>query len=162
MVPWRTKCACFAFLVFSLMTLQIQADEKKQGMPGDAAQKAGGEFIEASITQIASNPEKFVGSWVSVIGLVDDVCPVRGCWANIKDPQGEKRVRFKVPDGELVFTAQMIGDVVKAQGLFARYTMNDAGRHHRNMQKEYEGEATYMLEGRDADLICSENELTSI
>ena len=96
-----------------------------------------------------------------MIGFGDDVCPVRGCWANVRDAEDGTQIRFKVPDGDLVFTAKMIGDVVEAKGVFARYTMGASGRYERTLQPDYVGQATYLLEGRDASLICSENKLAS-
>ena len=68
--------------------------------------------------KLTNEPEKFVGKQISVVGLIDDVCPVRGCWANVKDAEDGSRVRFKVPDGELVFTAKMIGDVLEQRVFF--------------------------------------------
>ena len=80
-------------------------------------------------------------------------------WVRVKDAEDGSRIRFKVPDGELVFTAKMIGDVLEAEGLFSRYTLNDAGQFERNTNTQHFGEATYLLEGRDASLICSESQL---
>lgn len=60
-----------------------------------------------------------------MIGFVDDVCPVRGCWANVLDAT---LTRFKVPDREFVFAAKMIGDLIEAMGVFARHTISASGR----------------------------------
>ena len=111
------------------------------------------------IGELIREPEQFVGKHISVVGVINDVCPVRGCWASVKDAEDGSRIRFKVPDGELVFTAKMIGDVLEAEGLFSRYTLNDAGQFERNTNTQHFGEATYLLEGRDASLICSESQL---
>ena len=80
----------------------------------------------------------------------------------VKDAEDGSRVRFKVPDGELVFTAKMIGDVLEAKGFFARYTLNEIGQYERNTKTQYHGEAMYLLEGRDASLLCSENQLKAL
>jgi hypothetical protein len=111
------------------------------------------------IRELTGEPERFVGKHISVVGLINDVCPVRGCWASVKDAEDGSRIRFKVPDGELVFTAKMIGDVLEAKGLFSRYTLNETGQYERNTNTQHFGDATYLLEGKSASLICSENQL---
>ena len=63
-----------------------------------------------------------------MIGFVDDVCPVRGCWANVRGAEDATRMRFKVPYGELVFMAKMIGDLIEAMGVFARHTISASHR----------------------------------
>ena len=138
------------------------ADSNALSLNSDLTTDFGSPAEVVRIGELTNEPEKFVGKQISVVGLVDDVCPVRGCWANVKDAEDGSRVRFKVPDGELVFTAKMIGDVLEAKGFFARYTLNEIGHYERNMETQYYGEAMYLLEGRDASLICSENQLKDL
>ena len=146
---------------FAIASLEVSATANVVGETSGATPAIAIEStVEAvRISQLANNPEAYVGKHVKLIGLVDDVCPVRGCWANVRDAGDGTQIRFKVPDGELVFTAKMIGDVVEAKGVFARYTMGASGRYERTLRPDYVGEATYLLEGRDAGLICSENKL---
>ena len=129
-----------------------------QVMRGDGEQT----LLEVRVTDLANDPSAYVGKLVKVVGLVNDVCPVRGCWAKVEDAQDGSEIRFKVPDGGVVFTAKMIGDVVEASGTFTRYALNEQGQMRKAMEKSFRGEATYLLEGRDASLICSENSLTAI
>ena len=35
------------------------------------------------LSQLSFNSNAYVGKQVYLIGFVDDVCPVRGCWANV-------------------------------------------------------------------------------
>lgn len=114
------------------------------------------------VSELASNPDQYVGKQIKVVGLVEDVCPVRGCWASVKDAQDSSQIRFKVPDGRVVFTAKMVGDVVEAIGIFARYTENELGQYEKTTRADYSGEAMYLLEGHDANLICSENQLSTL
>ena len=114
------------------------------------------------VSELASNPDQYVGKQIQIVGLVEDVCPVRGCWASVKDAEDGSQIRFKVPDGKVVFTAKMVGDVVEAAGIFTRYTKNELGQFEKTNHVDYVGEAMYLLEGQDASLICSENQLTAL
>tara|TARA_B100001564_G_C20193274_1_gene469382 strand:- start:74 stop:550 length:477 start_codon:yes stop_codon:yes gene_type:complete len=114
------------------------------------------------VSELANDPDRYVGKQIQIVGLVEDVCPVRGCWASVKDAEDGSQIRFKVPDGKVVFTAKMVGDVVEAAGIFTRYTKNELGRYEKTQHVDYVGEAMYLLEGEDASLICSENQLTTL
>ena len=114
------------------------------------------------VSELATNPDQYVGKQIQIVGLVEDVCPVRGCWASVKDAEDGSQIRFKVPDGKVVFTAKMVGDVVEAAGIFTRYTKNELGQYEKTKRVDYVGEAMYLLEGQDASLICSENQLTTL
>ena len=114
------------------------------------------------VSELATNPDQYVGKQIQIVGLVEDVCPVRGCWASVKDAEDGSQIRFKVPDGKVVFTAKMVGDVVEAAGIFTRYTKNELGQYEKTKRVDYVGEAMYLLEGQDASLICSENRLTTL
>lgn len=114
------------------------------------------------VSELANNPDQYVGKRIQIVGLVEDVCPVRGCWASVKDAEDSSQIRFKVPDGRVVFTAKMVGDVVEAAGIFTRYTKNEVGQYEKTNHVDYVGEAMYLLEGQDASLICSENQLTAL
>ena len=151
-----------SLLALGVISSATAADSSTHSLANNPFSESGATAEFVRIGQLAGEPEKFVGKQISVVGLVDDVCPVRGCWANVKDAEDGSRVRFKVPDGELVFTAKMIGDVLEAKGFFARYTLNEIGQYERNTKKQYHGEAMYLLEGRDASLLCSENQLKAL
>jgi cytochrome c-type biogenesis protein CcmE len=114
------------------------------------------------VSELATNPDQYVGKQIQIVGLVEDVCPVRGCWASVKDAEDSSQIRFKVPDGRVVFTAKMVGDVVEAAGVFTRYTKNELGQYEKTKHADYVGEVMYLLEGHDASLICSENQLTTL
>jgi len=130
----------------------------------DRAALSNSESVPHSVrvSELASNPDQYVGKRIQIVGLIEDVCPVRGCWASVKDPNDSSQIRFKVPDGIVVFTAEMVGDVVEAIGIFARYTKNEMGQYEKTTCANYSGEAVYLLEGHDASLIGSENQLSKL
>ena len=162
MAPKFLLKICSSLLALGVISSATVADSNKHSLNNNPDIESGSPAELVRIGQLAGEPEQFVGKQISVVGLVDDVCPVRGCWANVKDAEDGSRIRFKVPDGELVFTAKMIGDVLEAKGFFVRYTLNEAGQYERNTKTQHYGEAMYLLEGRDASLLCSENQLKAL
>lgn len=84
-----------------------------------AQEKLGNELsIEetTSISEILSNPEKYVGQKVLVEGEVIDVCQHMGCWMDLaSDTEGQK-IKIKVKDGEIVFTEEHVGKTALAEG----------------------------------------------
>jgi hypothetical protein len=73
-----------------------------------------------TVAELLSNPAEYVGKTVRVEGTVSDVCPMAGCWMNLADPKGERTVRIKVTDGEIVFPVTAKGRPAVAEGLFTR------------------------------------------
>ena len=80
--------------------------------------------LAVKISQLINDPYSYVDKTVTIVGAVGDVCPARGCWADVLDEDGGS-VRFKVPDGELVFTAAMAGDQVTATGVFRAHHLSE-------------------------------------
>jgi hypothetical protein len=77
-----------------------------------------GEFTQVS--EILANPEAFIGKTVRVEGTAVGVCAHRGCWLNIaSDVEGET-LRFKVEDGVIVFPKEILGETVRAEGVFTK------------------------------------------
>jgi hypothetical protein len=68
------------------------------------------------LAQIEAHPEKFVGKIVQIRGRVSEVCQAMGCWMNIVDPVGERSMRIKVNDGEIVFPESAVGKLAVAEG----------------------------------------------
>ena len=79
--------------------------------------------VDVKISDLINDPYAFVDKAVTIVGAVGDVCPARGCWADVIGSEGGT-VRFKVPDGELVFTAAMAGEQVTATGVFRAHHLN--------------------------------------
>ena len=45
---------------------------------GNIAHADPGQHIEVRISDLAANPDKYVNEKLSIVGLVDDVCPAAG------------------------------------------------------------------------------------
>jgi hypothetical protein len=130
-------------------------------------------YAKVRIGELAANPDRFIDQKLIITGMVDDICPAAGCWADVKDPDADNVVRFKVPDGKLIFTAQMIGDKVVAQGVFRKHVLQneDARRWLSHLSRErgnkpsdadlnYQGTlSVYQLEGAAAELLDSKYSL---
>jgi hypothetical protein len=76
-----------------------------------------------SITALLADPDKFLGQTIQVEGKITDVCPMRGCWIKIADPQGQT-IRYKVKDGEIVFPVDSKGHHVLAEGVLAKQELD--------------------------------------
>ena len=72
------------------------------------------------IAELVSSPEKYLGEKVRVEGLVEDICPMEGCWIDILESQSRETIRFKVADGVIVFPVEAKGREVVAEGVAAQ------------------------------------------
>ena len=90
-------------------------------LAGDG-EKVYGEGISAPDTMLVSEllaaPDAWVGKTVRVKGTAVGVCAHRGCWINIASDQEGQTVRMKVKDGVIVFPAEIVGDMVVAEGVW--------------------------------------------
>ena len=73
------------------------------------------------VAKVMATPDDFVGKTVQVKGKVTEVCTMMGCWMNLVD--GEKSVRIKVNDGEIVFPKEAIGKPAIAEGLLKKMSL---------------------------------------
>ncbi len=87
-----------------------------------AGEKVYGEGVSAPDTMLVSEllaaPDAWVGKTVRVKGTAVGVCAHRGCWINIASDQEGQTVRMKVKDGVIVFPAEIVGDMVVAEGVW--------------------------------------------
>ena len=72
------------------------------------------------LAQIDAQPDKYVGKLVQVRGKVTEVCEAMGCWMNLVDPVGERSIRIKVNDGEIVFPKSAVGKLATAEGTLVK------------------------------------------
>ena len=88
------------------------------------------------IAKLLAEPETYVDQRVKVKGAVTDVCPKAGCWIDIA--KGNNSIRFKVNDGEIVFTTDMRGEKVVAEGILKRMelTQEQAVGYAQHMAEE--------------------------
>lgn len=82
------------------------------------------ETAEIRIGHLLSNPGDYVDKAVKVVGLVNDVCPMRGCWVEIIEQQTSERIRFKVQDNVVIFPVEAVGQEIIAEGILRRYEMS--------------------------------------
>ena len=73
------------------------------------------------IGDLLSYPERYVDTQIKVVGLVDDVCPMKGCWVQILEQQSSETIRFKVEDDVIVFPAEAKGHEIVAEGVLRRH-----------------------------------------
>ena len=72
------------------------------------------------IGYLIDNSEKYLNSNVLISGKILEVCPMRGCWINVKDMDSDIDIRVKVTDGEIVFPLSSKGLQVDVQGIFSK------------------------------------------
>ena len=81
--------------------------------------RLGAPLAVAETTPVASildHPEQFVGKTVRIEGVVKDVCSKMGCWMTVAAVDGERELRVKVKDGEIVFPVAARGHKAIAEG----------------------------------------------
>lgn len=70
-------------------------------------------------------PQNFIGKDVSLKGMITEVCPMRGCWINVKDEVSDLQIRIKVTDGEIVFPLSGVGNRVLVEGEFSKLIFSE-------------------------------------
>lgn len=74
------------------------------------------------IGTILGAPDQYIGKMVQVKGTITEVCQMMGCWLQIQD--GEKGLRVKVKDGEIMFPKNGAGKKAVAEGLLKKIELN--------------------------------------
>ncbi len=106
----RNALICFCLLlVLPMLTVPAFAGEAVQ--LGEGLQ----ELPVTPAKDILERPDDFIGKTVRVEGDVLDVCPRKGCWAEIRDE--DSTLRIKVEDDVIVFPADSVGRVLVAEGV---------------------------------------------
>ena len=90
-----------------------------------------------SISAIQSEPSRYVGQIVQVKGKVSEVCQMMGCWMNLVD--GEKSIRIKVNDGDIVFPKESVGKNALAEGKLVKIELT---KEQAIAQAKHEAEET--------------------
>jgi hypothetical protein len=68
------------------------------------------------IAAILDQPAAFAGKEVRIEGRVHEVCEMAGCWMEIQAADGDRTLKVKVKDGEIVFPVAARGKQAVAQG----------------------------------------------
>ena len=71
---------------------------------------------KTKISNILADPDSYLDQTVLVEGEILDVCPMMGCWMELKSDDGEGMIKVKVKDGDIVFPVDAIGGNAVVQG----------------------------------------------
>ena len=81
-----------------------------------------------SISSLIDNPNQFLDKQIVTEGKIVDVCPMKGCWIEIKDFDSDKIIRVKVQDDVIIFPQDSKKKKVIVNGIFTKieFTENQA------------------------------------
>lgn len=71
---------------------------------------------KTNISDVLADPDFYLDQTVLVEGEILDVCPMMGCWMELKSDDGEGMIKVKVKDGDIVFPVNAVGDYAVVQG----------------------------------------------
>ena len=91
----------------------------------------GNDFSYDSIDTISSltdNVDEFLNKEIVTEGEIVDVCPMKGCWIEIKDFDTNQVIRVKVQDDVIIFPQDSKEKKVVVNGIFSKieFTENQA------------------------------------
>ena len=97
------------------------------------------------VDELIHNKDDYINSIVKVTGVIEEVCPMRGCWLQVGgEDNNNKKIRFKVKDGDIVFPLSSKGRKVVAEGQFSVLSLNK--KQAKNWKKHLAAE-----KGKDLD-----------
>ena len=82
-------------------------------------------MVQNKISSLLKMPDQYLGKDILVSGKITEVCPMRGCWIDIKDVNSDKHIRIKVTDGQIVFPLSAKGKYVDVQGKFTKLNFTE-------------------------------------
>ena len=92
-----------------------------------------------SVDELLSSSDGNLGSDILVTGMITEVCPMRGCWLQVKDDNSDSSIRIKVTDGEIVFPLSAKGRNITAKGIFTKLELSKKQaknwKHHLALEK---------------------------
>ena len=107
-----------------------------------------------NIVDLISNKDVFINKEVKIRGLVNEVCPMRGCWLEVVDENGIDKLRIKVTDGDIVFPLSAKGRNIEAEGQFSILTLNK--QQAKNWKKHLAAEKGIEID--TSEIILSQND----
>ena len=112
----------FIFIFIAFYSCSSKLSEKEQLQTKDASGYYGKLSNNKKIYDIAElikNKNMHQNQTVKVKGLISEVCPMRGCWLELKTIDGFQKIRVKVTDGKIVFPLSAKGKNIVAEGMFS-------------------------------------------
>jgi len=149
-------------LFFGFGFIQAQTDESRLGTEISLTEKT-------KISDILAQPDSYLDKTVLVEGEVLDVCPMMGCWLELKSDAGDEKLKVKVKDGEIVFPIDAIGSTALVEGKVynIELTQEEAIKHFQHVAEEkgedfdpstITGQMTiYQIEGLGAEIYNKES-----
>ena len=55
------------------------------------------------VDKLIDNKNDYMNSIVKVEGVIEEACPMRGCWLRVVGESDYNKIRIKVKDGDIVF-----------------------------------------------------------
>ncbi len=83
----------------------------------------GSDFSYNSINTISSltdNVDEFLNKEIVAEGQIVDVCPMKGCWIEVKDFDSQQIIRVKVQDDVIIFPQDSKEKKVIVNGIFSK------------------------------------------
>ena len=118
-------------LFFGIGAIIAQTDEANLGAEITLTKKT-------NISDILADPEAYLDKTVLVEGEILDVCPMMGCWMELKSDDGEGKIKVKVKDGDIVFPVEAKGSTALVEGKVYKIelTQEKAIEHFQHIAEE--------------------------
>ena len=78
-----------------------------------------------SISSLIDNPNQFLDKQIVTEGKIVDVCPMKGCWIEIKDSDSGQIIRVKVQDDVIIFPEDSKEKKVIVNGIFTKIAFTE-------------------------------------
>ena len=93
---------------------------------------------KTKISDILADPESYLDQTVLVEGEILEVCPMMGCWMELKSDDGDGMIKVKVKDGEIVFPVEAKGSTALVEGTVYKIelTQEKAIEHFEHVAEE--------------------------
>lgn len=111
------------FILFSIIISSCTSNSSKETID-----IYGNDFLYNSVESISyviENANEFIGKEIVVEGQIMDVCPMKGCWIEIKEYDSEKIMRVKVQDDVIVFPQSAKSKKAIVNGIFTKIEFSE-------------------------------------
>ena len=130
------------FIQLSCFKKQSEKDLLNKVNPIGYYGKHPSKDIIYDVDELLMSASESLGKNLLVNGIITEVCPMRGCWLQVKDYNSDSIIRIKVTDGEIVFPLSAKGNNVIAEGIFTKLELSEKQaknwKHHLALEKGIE------------------------